>query len=613
MSESRKILCEVEDLVYEFGHDGFIHQISMRSFNGAQTDVVQNNFGRILIRLGDGRELSPFIPNDELPDFGTYLESKTVEFPYIGWKDADGVEQEDFRLALRYELWPGGKGFAFAFFYAKKNDPVDLDEFSLKFDLALSKFPDTTWGIRPRPESYNGANIQSLNLGRNLSRQNKHADGNIICSINANARQKDGQSAYFEINIEGQNSLSGNPNDNYSDFIWNESGDLSAEYGFIKEKPCKGQTLHPWQWRNQWSWVIKYADKKRHKPPFHMYHYLDNFQKYPSDECLEMIEKNGADVLIIHENWRFDIQNDGFPADAKKLRHVIEEAHKHNIRVALYMRGDEVSAVETACEWFDRYLKKDFDGFYMDYAGPFHPEAPTESYPGGRIEFHRYFLRMRSLRERIGKDGIFYGHSGTSFSGIGFVGGIIDGYVSGEGEGGIMVNSREDHEYFSMAPVCVATMWTGAFPAYSTEKMTPFLAAAGQYPHSPLGVQLKSSSLAHPQEPGLNDIAFRPLWKIWHCFRHERNILIYNDYNSTGVFADRDSSVGHYLMVSENGNKALLVVSNFKQEVVTKNVTVHFGMTAFNPTGKKCWKYFEEKAEEQTFDTTDVTCSFRLK
>ena len=134
-----------------------------------------------------------------------------------------------------------------------------------------------------------------------------------------------------------------------------------------------------------------------------MYHYLDNFQKYPTNECLDQIQKIGADLLILHENWRFDIQDDGIPADSAALKRVITEAHKRNIRIALYIRGDECSAVESACEWFSRYLQKDYDGFYMDYGGPFHPAAPTESFPGGRIEFRRYFLRMKALRDRIGK------------------------------------------------------------------------------------------------------------------------------------------------------------------------------------------------------------------
>lgn len=320
-----------------------------------------------------------------------------------------------------------------------------------------------------------------------------------------------------------------------------------------------------------------------------MYHYFDNYERYPSDSALDNMAKWGADVLVLHENWRFDIQNGGVPANRQAFLKTIRKAHELGIRVALYIRGNENSVMDGACEWFDRYLKKDFDGLYMDYGGPFHQNIPDESFPGGRIPFKEYYLRMKALRTRIGEDGLFFGHTGTSYSALWYTKGI-DGYVSGEGEGGIMVSNRNNHEYYSMASVSPGTMWTGAFPAYSTAKMRPFLVAAGQYPHSPLGEQFQTSSLAHPREPGVNDIAFRPAWKIWKPFRNERNITVLNDYNSSGVFKTDAKNVGFYLMVSHDAKRALLCVANFSESENQFHLSLNHELCAFSSAGKKAWR-----------------------
>ena len=140
-----------------------------------------------------------------------------------------------------------------------------------------------------------------------------------------------------------------------------------------------------------------------------MYHYLDNTVRYPSDAVISSLHKSGCDVLIIHENWRLDIQNDGFPCDEKRLKEVIALAHGYNIRVALYMRGAELSSIEQACSWFNRYLIRDYDGLYMDYGGALtHTCAPGENFTDGRTGFRQHYMKLRALRETVGEKGLFY-------------------------------------------------------------------------------------------------------------------------------------------------------------------------------------------------------------
>lgn len=591
MKESNgAFLVTVDDLSYEFSESGFIREIRM-NLDGESVSLLNNeNFGTLRLKLSDGRCLHPFVNPEDSPEFSSFEDARVVVFSKILWRDEQNRLIPGFRLSLRYELWPDGRGFANAFFCPATTHSPDLDQFSLCFDLALGQFPELNWANLPRPGTIDGAVIQSVGAGRYLERGgSRFFDGSIVPAVNFNARKADGHSAYFEILVEGQNALNETASDNFTRFTWTQNGDFLGEWSFLKEKPCVNQPLHLFQWRNQWGWVLKGADRRRHKPPFHMYHYLDESTRhFPTVDSIRAMAEAGADVLVLHENWRHDLQDGGIPYEKTQLLETIEEAHKHKIRVLLYMRGNEPSATESACEWFDRYLKKNYDGLYMDYGGAMHHEVTDEAYPGGRCLFRNYFLTMKALRERVGTDGLFLGHTGPFFSAIAITGYLLDGYVSGEGESGVMVNSRREHEYFSMAAAVPGTMWTGAFPVYSSSRMRPFLAATGQYPHSPLGIQFISSSLAHPYDPGLNDAAFKPLWKLWRFFRMERNLQVWNDYNSAQVF-EADPEVGHYLMVSSDRKRALLILSNFKKSARMVSCRVDWGKTSFDPSGSHAW------------------------
>lgn len=580
---------------YVFGADGFPESITLDGFNGTVIPAAGRNFSRIKIRMSDGRKLVPYCIDEPLQT--TDERALVLEYPEILWKDEAGNEITNFRLSLRYELMSRGRAFVNAFFVANDMHSPDLDDFALHFEFETADSVETKWALTPRPKIFDATMIQSMRSGRGLEPgAGTHVEKEIIPLVSANIRKANGQTAYFETFVEGENYISGDLGDCATDVTWLENGNLHTTYDFIRERPCKNKLMQLWQWRNQWGWVLKTADRVRHKPPFHMHHYFDNYVRYPSDDCLENLARSGTDVLVLHENWRQDLQNDGTPHNVKELKRVVAKAHDLGMRVALYIRGSEISSAEGACSWFDRYLKKDWDGLYMDYGGPFHNSEPDEAFPGGRLPFKGYLLRMESLRKRIGKGGIFFGHTGLSFSAIAYGAGIIDGFVSGEGEGGVMVRSRAHHEYFSMATATTGTMWTGAFPAYSTGKMRPFLAATGQYPHSPLGEQFKTCSLAHPREPGVNDIAFKPIWKIWRFFRNETDISVLNDYNSSDVFSAAPDT-GHYLMVSADKKRALFIVSNFAETEQSFTATLNPALCGFDPAGMKAYRLTPTETE----------------
>ena len=587
------ILINQDDVRTEFGKEGggFPTRVVLKEGNGAETVIIENNNPQLLITLGDGRQLSPFIPDDcVISHYPIAGGAERLEFRKLLWADASGTVMDKFQMSLRHEFWPDGTTFTNAFFMVEDNNGPDIKAFELRTPVKTAAFDDVRWGFFPRPTSgVDGAFIQTIATARFIdSGTDRSFDGQIVPEVNFNCYRKKAPGVYLEFFMEGQNSLSGKPNDNASSVLWNGKDSVQLYWNFQKDI-CHSKQ-RPWQWQNQWGWIIAKAPTKRRFPPLKMYHYFDNYLRYPDSRQMGKIVAADTDVLVTHENWRFDPQNGGTPYDAEKFALVLKQADEHNIRVAVYIRGDELSASEESCDWFDSLLEKGKDGLYMDYGGPIHEAIPpNERFQGGRIAFRKHFLKIRRYRERVGEDGIFLSHTGPFFSALGMTGGNIDGYVSGEGERGMLIKGRTEHEYFSEAFVCCGSMWTAAFPEYGTAKMVPFLAATGQFPHNPLGSQLKSSSLSHHGEPGINDVYLRPLWKLWGMFRKECDLSIFNDYNCYAVLSHADTQTGGYMMITKNKKSALLILTNFSEQTRTVQTTVDWRQTGFDIDNSKAW------------------------
>ncbi len=141
---------------------------------------------------------------------------------------------------------------------------------------------------------------------------------------------------------------------------------------------------------------------------------------------------------------------------------------------------------------------------------------------------------------------------------------FFDGYVSGEGERGILIKGRTEHEYFTMSAISPGSMWTAAFPEYSSKCMTPFLAAAAQPPHIPIGKQIESSSLRHPPVPGISDNAFRKLLYIWSLLDcGERAVWNFTQTTIHEVFCKRDPvETAHCLIMASDGKYGVMTLSN---------------------------------------------------
>lgn len=566
---------DLEILFNEHG-GGFPDSVTVTEFGGAKRHILPTGKQRLEIELTDGTILRPAFPEDA--DVLQYEENSAqcVEFVNLPGIDQYGRRHDFIRISLKHEFFDDGTAFTRAFFISSTEKKRTICRCEVIYEPDFSGFDGLRYHCFNRFSGFDATVIQQLLESRFLPAGQEQRFADIFGSAGFHARRKNGPSLYCEFFMEGGNSVSGKAGDNGSGIRWTDDRHPVLYWEF-----SAGKTDN-FYWRNQWGWIIRPAARLRHTPPLPMYHWMDNEDRYPHEDELDAICRSGVGVLILHECWRSDAQNDGVPFDFAAFRTLIEKAHARDIRVCVYMRGNEKSVHEECCSWFDRYLRRNYDGLYMDYGGPYCEMVPgNETFPGGQVLFRAHYLKYRRLRELVGPDGLLYSHTGPFYSALGMS--MVDGYTSGEGERGILIRGRAEHEYYSMSGYGPGSMWTAAFPEYSSPRMTPFLAFSGQAPHAPLGFASFSSSLSHPRVPGINDHAFRDLWTLWEIFRRERDVTVFNDFNSAGIFPD-EPLIGHYLMISADRSRALLIVTDFDGErEETAAASLCWEVTDFRP------------------------------
>ena len=560
------------------GCGGFPSRIGMKLPDGDYT-VIRENRPALEIQLGDGRIVSPFLPADYEPDRFQLKQCERIQFDRLPFRDRQGREVKDFYLTIRYEFWDDGTVFGTSYFVCEDyGADFSILGYRFHFDLDLSGFEQ--FGVPF------GEHADLNNSAAAMDFHDRKYDG-IKENFNFSCKRKDGLGVYTEIFMEQQESLARVPEGTSTSFEWKDRhARITWDFQSMEAKRSRD---FEWSELNSWGFLFRPAPTERRNPPLRMYHLIDNYEeRMPSQRTLKLMAEAGADVIVIHEGWRSDPVNFAVPWDPPALKKFIEEAHKLDIRVVLYIRGhNELTTMEEFCDWFGMYLKADWDGLYADFGGVFNGRI------NGKIRFRMHYLKLRRIREVIGKYGLFYAHSGMLSSAVGLTPELIDGYTSGEGEKGSLGGSRFRHEYVSGSYITNGTFWTAAFPHYTDGRMVPFMASTGQYPHTPLGTQWKSSSLSHPAVPGINDLYLRPLWKLWGTFKYMRDIVCYTDYNSCSVIRNSDPERnGVYLEIDPAKKCALLLLSNFSSRKRRVSAAIQWGATNFQPEkpGLSVWK-----------------------
>jgi hypothetical protein len=365
----------------------------------------------------------------------------------------------------------------------------------------------------------------------------------------------------------------------------------------------------PYQWRNTWGWCLRRFPVERKHPPFRVFHHFDNYKRFPDAEVIKQVAAQGANLFILHENWRFDIRNGELPEDMNKLKDFIRLCHRHKMRVALYVRGNEDNIRDDLAGYMLPFLRKNWDGLYMDYGSPLCYFGVEEYAPGGRIHFYEHYTMSRRLRERLGPEGIYISHSGPFFSAIGHT--TVDAFLGGEAEKGAFTKSRETHAYLAGLSVCPSSLWTAAFPTYRTKKMVPFLASTFQFPFLHLGTQFPRSSLDHPQAPSVIRFA-RPLWRLWEILDGQTNLKAYTMQSTKDIFRTDSDDTAASLLATSRGD-LLLMVTNFSDQERAVEADVEWRKLGLKP-GRFCYAL---KCNEETtsYDAiaSQMPCQARLE
>ncbi len=556
---------------------GLPSRIAVKYPEGTLT-VFHTETSPLVIKLADGRIVTPFLPENYPVLIQEKTELKRYHFDRLGFRDQYGKTVEGYYLSLRYEFYDDGTTFVQSFFISENyENPAGINSFKYEFPLDFSDFShvEIPYGV--------DASLASRSGEENIP-FHSYTEKGIKQNFNFNCKRKNGLGGYFEIFMEDARSLDHTEENKATEIKWNgNSPCISWEF---QSKEAAPDRCFVWSSLNSWGWLFTAPPKMRRNPPLRMIHVIDYFlHRIPAPRLVKLIADQGTDVVILHEEWRSDVEGMAFPHDREKLQAFIDEAHKHDIRVCLYIRGNtELTTDEDYCDWFPLYLRQDYDGLYADFGGALN--IPH------RQHIKQHYLKYRRIRENIGRHALYFAHCGRLSCGIGLTGNLIDGYTSGEGESGSLGKDRFLHECLSGSFLTTGSFWTAAFPRYGHKAMLPFMASTGQPPHIPLGHQYHTSSLAHPMCPGLNTLALRPLWKLWALFRDTRDVEIYNDFNCVNVFTKDDpEKTGIYLMIDKKRAVALLILSNFDSETRNVKVKINWAATGFSPDNKETYLF----------------------
>lgn len=280
---------------------------------------------------------------------------------------------------------------------------------------------------------------------------------------------------------------------------------------------------------------------------YHWINYLDTEATagwYPTSEVIDRMVSHKATMLILHQHWMRQGGNNGYPhadyhvaRDDKALRAMVKYAHRCGLRVGFYMRGVERYGLDAG--FFERYLRRNFDGLYVDWAGPqatSHHERrlPVEPETGDRhfspdgsvLPARAYFLHTRRLRETVGEKGFLICHMGSLNGGI-LATLALDGYLPGE--------TGADHKAFADRDLAVfkgmqggvtCTPWTLDSAAFRTPEAMAKMAAWGFYPHVGMGIQRRPGEPLFTLDPDDPQFAF-PLayWNILSAIDVERAMV----------------------------------------------------------------------------------------
>ena len=296
--------------------------------------------GGLELVLEDGRRFRPDISGVDCK-FARNGDFERLVFARVPWKEClSGKILADVWLGLDHRLYREGAFFTTAVFHGETKNPPPIKEFTLTETYDFTGYDQVRAASFPRSGMYVSKDMQSADLKRFSGMGEARVfEGNLLSLAGFYATRDSGEALYGEMFLEGANMLSGGSDlsETRSEIKWDGCRVFVKWYfqtrSYARNRPC--------QWRNRWGMMIAPPAVERKLPPQCIYQYIDNYRHYPDALAVQSIVRSGCTLLVIHSNWRRDAKNGGIPYDPVRLAEIVEECHKHEIRVALYMRGNE--------------------------------------------------------------------------------------------------------------------------------------------------------------------------------------------------------------------------------------------------------------------------------
>ena len=290
----------------------------------------------------------------------------------------------------------------------------------------------------------------------------------------------------------------------------------------------------------------------------------------PALKRIDEAARLGCNVLILHQFWMKNGGSNGEPAadynvfDPKWFKAVIKRAHDKGMRVAVYMRGSEQYSMYM--DFFEKYLKQDWDGLYMDWATPFgigFTKASPKHY-----SIHNWFTFTRALRKRVGAGGFLIGHAAVQTH-VSYA--LFDVTLTGEFSvlhSGLLAEPEVSASYSGFASAGVHLM-SGNAPdriAFSSQHAAGLAAGLGYGTHPFM-------------EPG-KDFAkcsayIQPLWDLFSAMG-TAPVRSFNPSVGTGKGVKWSDDALHPIVYQAADGTTLIVVTNMGDRAVTGTVTVEF-------------------------------------
>ncbi len=358
---------------------------------------------------------------------------------------------------------------------------------------------------------------------------------------------------------------------------------------------------------------------------FHWVNFYDTKDWFPTNEQIDQMATNHGTMLVLHHEWMLNRGSNGKPhadynvvRDHGELLRTIARAHEKGLRVGLYMRGVEPYGLEA--HFFEKYLKRDWDGIYVDWHGAAcvsyheHENRPETklgdthfSADGHTVAAKDYFLFMKRLRGIVGPRGFLIGHQGSFNSGF-FANLGFDAYLPGESNADHgMFGNVDEAVWNGMMAGGVCMPWTLDSPAFRTPAGAAKMAVWGLYPHLVMGIQRANAKTGLSRDAGDAGHAWvLPYWRILAKIDQEKAVVYNIPSQNVAAVTPSNPNFGAIVYRHEDGG-LLVITANLGPTTASATLTLDTKVLGMRGSYKVC------RIDSQTgTETTHGSCENSL-